>query len=190
MTTETRKPLIPSCILGILIFDFTEIMFFCALVSSYLVIQSSTPDLETASRVTLPVVVTAVNTVALLLSGLFTVLAVLKYKKTKDAKAAQKLMLPAAVLGATFVAVQGYEWIQLMSVGMTLTSGIFAALFFLLIGTHALHAVAGVAILAWAYVKLGKSGEEQLSYAGLITVQLFWIMIVGIWPVLYQLVYF
>ena len=45
------------------------------------------------------------------------------------------------LLGAFFVLFQGVEWVALLREGLTLTSSTHGAFFYLIIGTHALHAV-------------------------------------------------
>jgi cytochrome c oxidase subunit III len=58
---------------------------------------------------------------------------------------------------------------------------------FLLIGTHGLHAAAAALALISLYVQL-RRGTLKLDH--LRAMQIFWYFVVGIWPVLYGLVYF
>ena len=97
------------------------------------------------------------------------------------------LLAWATLLGEFFVVLQGYEWLRLLHYGMTMTSGIFGACFFLLIGTHGLHAAAAVIAMMWLYVK---ARRNTLRLDQLQAMQIFWLFVVGIWPVLYALVYF
>ncbi|MEO2004632.1 MAG: cytochrome c oxidase subunit 3, partial [Candidatus Poribacteria bacterium] len=49
------------------------------------------------------------------------------------------------VLGALFLGVQGFEWIGLIGHGLTMTSSVYGALFYTVIGFHALHVAIGCA---------------------------------------------
>jgi heme/copper-type cytochrome/quinol oxidase subunit 3 len=76
---------------------------------------------------------------------------------------------------------------RLIAYGLTMTSGIFGACFFLLIGTHGLHAAAAAVAMICLYRRLTR---HALSLDHLRAMQVFWYFVVGIWPVLYGLVYF
>ena len=90
------------------------------------------------------------------------------------------------IFGAVFVAVQGFEWVRLLSYGLTMTSSQYGAFFYLIIGTHAIHAI-GALIGIWClFVKLRAGVLKQTSFQGVL---FFWYFVVGIWPVLYVLVY-
>ncbi|MBT4761136.1 MAG: hypothetical protein HOO06_05500 [Bdellovibrionaceae bacterium] len=181
-----RKPIIPSNIFAMMIFVITEVMFFIGLISSFLVIRKDRGGWELPNNITLPVAMTGVNTFILLLSGVFLFLAAKKYSKT-DVSTSSKLVLVSSLLGLTFVAIQGYEWVSLMSYGLTVKSGIFSALFFLIIGSHGAHALIGAFVLLYGYVNLKKG---HLGINGIYILQIFWFFIVGVWPLLYGLVYF
>lgn len=182
-----RRPVMSNVIFGMLIFVFTEIMFFGALVSSILVVKGGADSWLPPAGVRLPVVATAFNTTVLFLSGLFIYLAGREFKTKPGHGKVLNYTLRAIALGGFFVVFQGYEWLQLFSYGMTMTTGIFSAMFFLVIGTHGLHAIAGVLALVYSYIKIkkGKFGIEQIT-----ALQIFWYMVVGIWPILYGMLYF
>ena len=89
-------------------------------------------------------------------------------------------------LGAFFVVFQGAEWVALLRQGLTLTSSQLGSFFYLIVGTHALHAVAAMLALAWAWraMRAGRLTRPRLG-----AVQMFWFFVVLIWPVLYWKVY-
>jgi heme/copper-type cytochrome/quinol oxidase subunit 3 len=89
-------------------------------------------------------------------------------------------------LGAFFVAFQGYEWISLIRQGLTLTSSNHGSFFFLIVGLHGLHAIAGLTVLGGAALKLSR---ERLAPSSFVATQVFWYFVVGLWPVLYFMVY-
>jgi cytochrome c oxidase subunit 3 len=89
-------------------------------------------------------------------------------------------------LGVFFVLFQGYEWVMMIGQGLTLQSSNHGSFFYLIVGLHALHVVAGLTVLSWAWWRL-RSGFLSSSFFG--AAQVFWFFVVGLWPILYLLVY-
>ncbi|MDQ3233272.1 MAG: cytochrome c oxidase subunit 3 [Pseudobdellovibrionaceae bacterium] len=180
---STRKPLIPSSVLGMLIFVTTEIMFFVALVSAHTVIKSSAGVWSPPDTVRLPLLATGFNTLVLSSSGVFLFLAGRSFGQEK----ARTLFALSIVTGLFFVCFQGYEWVNLIKFGLTMTSGVFGATFFLLVGSHGLHAASGVLAMMIVYRLMSRGRINRDNFKAL---QIFWYFIVAIWPVFYAVVYF
>jgi len=195
--------LISNDVFGMLIFVLTEVMFFVALISTFIVIKGGNGGWDIPENVRLPILNTAFNTLVLVMSGVLLFLAGKKLESmpvVRDQASAgttnptaielhagvRTLILRSLLLGAFFVVFQGYEWTRLIAYGLTMKSNIYGACFFLLIGSHGLHALAGVFVLLYLYVKSNKA----VSLNHLRVTQVFWFFIVGIWPFLYYLVYF
>lgn len=181
-----RQPLVPASILGMLIFVVSEVMFFIALLSAFMVIKAGSPNWAPPSGATLPIYTTGFNTLVLFTSGVLLLLAGHTLSQKTDWPRAKMLTGWAALLGAFFVGFQGIEWVRLLYYGMTMTSGVFGACFYLLIGCHALHAV--VAIIAMIG-QFRRFEPERLAPASFYSMSLFWFFVVGVWPVLYIVVY-
>jgi heme/copper-type cytochrome/quinol oxidase subunit 3 len=94
-----------------------------------------------------------------------------------------------AGLGLLFLAVQGYEWIQLIGYGLTMVSGAYGATFYTLIGVHALHVVGALVWLAIVSVGVSRGRFLEPSSAGLRACAMYWHFVVALWPVLYVSVY-
>ncbi len=183
---QEEEKLLSNKVFATLIFIFTEVMFFTALISAFLIIRGDEKvSWEIPLGVKLPVLATAYNSLVLIGSGLLLFLAGLSFKKERSEKI-RSLLGWSTVLGAFFVCFQGYEWMQLISYGLTMKSSIFGACFFLLIGTHGIHALLGVLVLAYLYM----ISKNKLDHENIKAVQIFWFFIVGLWPLLYGLVYF
>ena len=84
-----------------------------------------------------------------------------------------------AVLGVCVVLVRGYEWMRLIPYDMIMTSGLFGACFFLLIGMHGFHAAAA----ALTMVYLIRLTRNALRLDHVRAMQMFWYFVVGIWPI-------
>jgi heme/copper-type cytochrome/quinol oxidase subunit 3 len=167
---ETR-PLVPSGLLGMAIFVATEAMFFAALISAFVVLRVQALDWPPFDQPRLPVGVTGVNTAILLLSGCTMHLAL------------------RSVRGALFLAIQGYEWVQLVGFGLTTSSSLYGATFYALVGAHGLHVLAALVALVAVTVRGHRGHYGRVEHTGLAMCHLYWLFVVAVWPILYALVY-
>jgi heme/copper-type cytochrome/quinol oxidase subunit 3 len=169
-----------------LIFVSTEVMFFAGLVSAFVIARAHTMGWPPPDQPRLPVLATALNTLVLLASGAVLVAAGRAAPNAFGRPRTLRLLTIAIALGGTFVAVQGVEWARLLAYGLTMRSGQYGAFFSLIVGMHAAHALAAIAVLAHARLRLA---EHALSADAFMAVRVFWYFVVGVWPVLYVLVY-
>lgn len=180
-----RQPVIESQVLGTLVFIVTEIMTFAGLISGLVIVKANNlgpwppPD-----QPRLPIEATAFNTLMLLASGVALYRAWRAYKR-KPLDARRPFAL-AIGLGSFFVFFQGIEWVRLIGEGLTMTSGALGAFFYLIVGAHALHAVAAIVLLCIFYRRLTRL---ELQPGTFLAAQMFWYFVVGLWPILYVQVY-
>lgn len=187
-----RDDLLPSPVLGMMLFIGTEVMFFSGLISAFLVIRAGVPFWPPAGQPRLPVEATAFNTLVLLASGVAIYLAGKAQARAAGPPgmaSARKLVGLAAVLGTFFVLFQGYEWVRLIGYGLSLSSSLYGALFYVIIGAHGMHVVAALGFLLFIRAKLAAPGGAASSADIFTAFRLFWYFVVGVWPVLYGLVY-
>jgi len=136
----------------------------------------------------LPLAVTGVNTLILLASSVVMRRAVRAIPLGDPVELVRRLGL-AAVLGAVFLVVQGYEWVRLIGFGLTLSSSAYGSTFYTLIGTHAVHVLGA---LVWLAVCVGLAGRGRFTperSAPLRACAMYWHFVVGVWPVLFLAVY-
>ena len=183
---QARKKLVSDSVAGMGLFIFTEIMLFAGFISAFVIVKARAVGAvwPPPGQPRLPVESTAINTAALLASGLVLFLAHRAYLKG-DRRIAGRMGV-AVLLGALFVVLQGREWIALLAEGLTLTSSSYGSFFYVIVGAHGLHALGAIAALLWAWRRLqsGHLRAETLS-----AVALFWYFVVLVWPVLYVQVY-
>jgi heme/copper-type cytochrome/quinol oxidase subunit 3 len=174
-------------VFGMGLFVFTEVMLFAAFISAFVIVRRVVPvdQWPPPHQPRLPFERTAINTVALLLSGV--ALAVSRRALAKGGPAAATRPLGAAILlGAFFLAFQGAEWAALLGQGLTFTSSQIGSFFYLIVGAHALHAVIALTGLVYCWFRM-RAGRLKGSVFG--AIQLFWYFVVLMWPVLYLEVY-
>jgi len=183
-----RRPLLDNVGLAMLFLICGEVMFFGGLVSAFLVLRVSAAQWPPPLQPRLPVGVTGVNTLVLLASSVAMVAAGRALGRDDTRTLVRRLLL-AGGLGAAFLLVQGYEWIRLVSYGLTVGSGAYGTTFYTLIGTHAAHVVAAVAwvgVTAW----LAARGRFADGRTGVMRAcAIYWHFVVALWPILYVAVY-
>ena len=181
-----REPAIPSGVLGMLIFIFTEVMFFSGLISAHTIVRSQAAGAmwPPYGQPRLPVEQTALNSLALLVSGVVLVLTWFAFRR--ESESARIPLLLSILLGGLFVGFQGMEWVALLAEGLTMQSSAYGGFFYLIVGSHAIHAVGALLALVWAFQRLDR---EELTAPQLATVSTFWYFVVLVWPILYWKVY-
>ena len=181
---STRRPVVASSVLGMLLFVGSETMLFAGMISAFTIVRTSAVMWPPPGQPRLPVAATAVNTVALLASGLFLYAAQRAF--LRDHRSAARPLGIALLLGSFFVLFQGAEWVALVRQGLTLASSTLGSFFYLIVGMHALHAVAALGLLGhtWLRLRQGWLVQSQLAAA-----QVFWYFVVGVWPILFLVVY-
>jgi heme/copper-type cytochrome/quinol oxidase subunit 3 len=173
--------------LGMALFVFTEVMLFSGFISAFVIVRSAAPEgsWPPPGQPRLPIERTALNTAALLLSGVALFVAGRRFRAAGP-RAAAPWMTAALALGCAFVGLQGVEWTGLLGQGLTLTSSQMGSFFYVIVGTHALHALAAILALALAWRALLAG---TLTQGRLAAVSMFWYFVVLVWPFIYWQVY-
>jgi heme/copper-type cytochrome/quinol oxidase subunit 3 len=183
----SRATGISSPVLGMLVFLGAEAMFFAGLVSAFVVLRSSAGIWPPPDQPRLPVVITGANTLVLLLSA-FTMARAIAARRAGRRPDLARWLAVTGCLGAAFLVVQGVEWVRLVQHGLRIGSGVYGSLFAAIIGAHALHVLGGVVVVVSTSVaayRMRPILREDLVLPG----ALYWWFVVGVWPVLYGLVY-
>ena len=182
----TAKRLEPA-LLGLLLFIAAEVMFFAGLLSAFLMFRLGPFPWPPPDQPRLPLGVTAVNTGVLLASGWSF------YKARRALGGGQRefrsFLRLTAVLGCVFLLVQGFEWARLLGFGLTAGSSIYGGFFYALVGLHGLHVLGGLLALAWVVRRAQKGAYGPGQTLGVDLCRTYWNFVVGLWPVLFVLVY-
>lgn len=184
---EVQRPVVPNAVLGTLIFVVAEVMFFVGMISAFTISRASAPagTWPVPGQPMLPKDATLLNTVALVLSGVTLLVGQVLWAKKRAS--ARWFVVASWLLGVAFVVLQGQEWAQLLSQGLTLTSSRLGAFFYLIVGTHGLHAIAALLALGLATIQVVRGTAKGGLFFG---AQVFWYFVVLMWPIIYVRVYF
>ncbi len=191
----------------------SECMLFTSLISTYLVYKGRSvngpfpheacnpPQCATALKPILDIPVTSASTFVLLMSSLTMVLA-LAAVENKDQKgwagpgfggrlleSSKTWLLATAILGATFLGFQAYEFTSFVHEGLTIKTNLFGSTFFTLTGFHGAHVTAGVLWLLTLFaidVRRGLGPKDAL----LVDISaLYWHFVDVVWIAIFTLVY-
>ena len=173
---------------GMWAFLGSECLLFGALISTYLLFkgQSEPGTIQPVDVFDIPY--TSVSSFVLLMSSLTMVLALAGIQRG-DHRLTRIWLLTTALLGASFVAGQAYEFTVFVREGMNLRVNLFSSSFFVLTGFHGAHVTIGVLMLLSLY-SLSLKGKLPASKAETVElVGLYWHFVDVVWIVIFTLVY-
>jgi len=180
----SRRELVPSPVLAMVIFVITELMFFAGFISAFTIMRGSAVIWPPPGQPRLPVGETAFNSALLIASGLVLFFASRRFHSQPANM--RRALLAAILLGGAFVGLQGREWVLLLAQGLTMNSSALGSFFYLIVGGHALHAVVALGVLLFLWLRMGRGSVPRPTLAA---AEIFWYFVVGVWPVLYWRVY-
>src|SRR5688500_10292571 len=123
--------------LGMWVFLASEVMFFTALIGSYIILRVAHPAgwAMHPQQTPLDIPVTAVNTFLLICSSV-TMVKAFAAAQDDDQRAMRLWLLATTIIGAGFVGVQAYEYTALVGHGFVPSQGVFASTFYTMTGFH------------------------------------------------------
>jgi cytochrome c oxidase subunit 3 len=95
----------------------------------------------------------------------------------------------AILLGTIFIAGQAYEWLNLMDEGLTAKTTVFGSTFYILTGFHGAHVIAGIALLAVAFVRGVWGDFSPRRHLIADASMLYWHFVDLVWVLLYIILY-
>ena len=187
---------IPNMKLGMWVFLLSEVMFFTALIGSYILLRSARPEAFAAPGEVLNVPLTAFNTFVLICSSMTMVKAFAAIEHG-DQKGLKRWLLATVLLGAFFLGVQAYEYYKLASHGFVPLAEayhaagepLYGATFYTLTGFHGAHVTLGVLAMIWITIRAFRGRYTQGSHTGVETMGLYWHFVDLVWIILFTIVY-
>jgi nitric oxide reductase NorE protein len=173
---------------GVWIFILGDICVFAVFFTYYLVQRSKHVDLFDVSQSTLNKNFGALNTVLLLISSLFVVLAV-RAMRAAQRTLAQRLIAGAFLCGAAFIVVKVFEYSERIAAQQIPSTNGFYLLYFVLTGLHLFHLIIGLAVLTALFVLARKPALSDHQWAFFEGGACFWHMVDLLWLVLFPLIF-
>jgi nitric oxide reductase NorE protein len=174
---------------GAWIFILGDMCVFAVFFSVYLIQRGHDPVLFAHSQEALNRNFGALNTILLLVSSLFVVLAIRAVRSPSQRRLAPRLVLGALACGGSFIVVKAFEYHEKIAAGITPATNDFYMYYFVLTGLHLFHLVIGMAVLIvlWRFSRKPELSKHQLAFfeGG----ACFWHMVDLLWIVLFPLLF-
>ncbi len=196
--------------LGMWVFLASEVMFFTALIGSYVILRFGAPGEWAKPGAVLNVPVTAFNTFLLICSSVSMVKAFAAIADGNQ-KQFKFWFLVTIIGGAGFVGVQAYEYTHLIAHGFlpsgvregselaervaqgqlpAATMALYGSTFYTMTGFHGFHVTCGVISMLYLYFKKVLPGKySQADYRGIEAIGLYWHFVDLVWIILFTIVY-
>lgn len=172
---------------GILVFVIADLVVFGLLFVGFLDERRKNIELFNASSATLDSTLGMLNTLILVTSGFFMVLAV-NAARQNNTKKTQRLLLATLLIGLLFGINKVFEYQAKLEADITMMTNSFYMFYYALTGAHCLHFIGGVIALLyllWAN-RLPQKGHfnEVIQPTGF-----YWHMVDLLWIFIYPLLY-
>ena len=166
----------------------SECLLFGALISTFFLYRSRAPLGSVKPHDVYDIPFTSVSSFILLMSSLTMVLALSAFNKA-DSRRAVVWLSATALLGATFLGGQIYEFTVFIREGMTMKTNPASSAFYVLTGFHGTHVALGVLMLLGLVIliragRLTPERAETVEIAGL-----YWHFVDVVWVVVFTVVY-
>lgn len=178
----------------------SECFFFASLISTYLIYKGRSvvgpfphtpwtdPNTGQHFHAILNIPVTSASTFVLLMSSLAMVLAHAAVERN-DHKYSKIWLATTAILGATFLGFQSYEFTSFVHEGLKITTNLFGSTFFITTGFHGAHVTAGVIWLVTLLFIDFKRGLGPRDAVNVDVCALYWHFVDVVWVAIFTLLY-
>jgi cytochrome c oxidase subunit 3 len=184
------------------IFLLSDTFIFGSFLTGYMTVRASTtvawPNPSevfalTVAGVHVPLLLIAIMTFVLITSSGTMAMAV-NCGYRRDRRNAALLMVLTALLGATFVGMQAFEWSKLIEDGVRpwgnpMGAAQFGSAFFMITGFHGLHVSIGVIYLLIVAFKVNRGDYEQRGYQIVEITGLYWHFVDLVWVFIFAFFY-
>ena len=194
--------------LGMWVFLGSEVMFFTALIGSYIILRFGSPEHWAAPGQILNIPLTAVNTFLLICSSV-TMVKAFAAIQDGDQRLLKLYMLATVAIGAAFVGVQAYEYTHLVHDGflpsgyrpgselaeraaeglLPVSVGVYGSSFYTMTGFHGFHVTVGVICMSFVTWKAYRGAYTKEDHRGVEVVGLYWHFVDLVWIILFTIVY-
>ena len=173
---------------GILTFIIADVVIFGALFVAFMIERSRQLELFNRSSSSLNVNLGLLNTLILITSGLFVVLAVHAARQGRSIMC-RRWLLAAFVVGAGFGINKLIEYSDKLAHGITMLSNDFFMFYFVLTGVHFLHFLAGMVVLAFLWIRAAGEPVDGPLFGWIESGGLYWHMVDLLWIVIFPMLY-
>ncbi len=165
----------------------SECLLFGGLISTYMLYRGRITQGPRPSQI-FDIPFTSVSSFVLLMSSLTMVLAVTSTQR-RDYERSKLWLTVTALLGATFVGGQVYEFTAFYNEGLGFTTNLFSSSFYTLTGFHGVHVTVGVIMLMALRGIISKNRDTGDRAEVVELIGLYWHFVDIVWIIIFTLVY-
>jgi len=170
------------------LFLSSDCLFFGAFIAAYLLYRGRADQAGPGPKDLFDIPFTSATSFILLMSSLTMVLALAAIQRG-DHRRVRIWILSTALLGATFIAGQVFEFTEFSREGLHVDTSLFGSTFFILTGFHGAHVLIGIIWLLslWGLSmqkRLPQESAEKVEVAGL-----YWHFVDVVWIVIFTVIY-
>lgn len=171
-------------VFGTVVFLASETMVFAALLAAYFDLRGTAPVWPPAGTV-LDAAGMAIGTGLLALGSI--TMGVAQVAAVHGNGSLARGMLAATIIAALgFLALELIGW---QGANFHIADSAYATIYYVLTGTHFAHVSAGVVLLAWVALFLGKPAFTRDDHAGVEAVAYYWHFVFVVWIALYATIF-
>jgi nitric oxide reductase NorE protein len=189
VSISLEKEHAPSVEEGILIFIFADMCMFALFFISYLMERNADLAVYISSQAKLNQSMGAVNTLILLLSSWFVVLAVKALKRNAE-RACALFLASAFSCGVVFIINKAIEYHAKIQDGITILSNDFFMFYYIITGIHLLHVLGGMIVLLVLFINTRRGKYSANNVAAVEGGGIYWHMVDLLWVFIFPLIYF
>jgi heme/copper-type cytochrome/quinol oxidase subunit 3 len=173
--------------MGMWLFLGSECLLFGGLISTYMLYRGRVTAGPGPDQI-YDIPFTSVSSFVLLMSSLTMVLAVSAANR-RDLRNTKVWLVVTALLGATFVGGQAYEFTTFYREGLGYTTSLFSSSFYTLTGFHGVHVSVGIIMLLSLALIINANRVTGNKAEVVELVGLYWHFVDIVWIVIFTLVY-
>jgi cytochrome c oxidase subunit III len=186
---------------GTVVWLSSELMFFAGLFAMYFTLRSTSGELWAAETEKLNVPFALINTIILVSSSFTCQMGVFAAERLQPRRVGGvfniakwgmvEWYLLTFLMGSVFVAVQAYEYAELVAEGISLSANAYGSSFYITTGFHGLHVIGG--LIAFLFI-IGRAyaakrfGHFEATSA--IVTSYYWHFVDVVWIGLFIIIYF
>lgn len=183
-----------NLIIGMLLFIFSEVMFFVAFFVAFfwssvvptIAINVSWPPVGMDNLIFDPWDIPFLNTMILLLSGVTITLAHLYIKKGVKHESELYTFL-TVLLAEFFIIFQGFEY---FTAPFDISDGIYGSVFYMCTGFHGFHVIIGTVFISVMLFRMLKAHFSRIHHFGFEAAAWYWHFVDVVWLFLFTMIYY
>ncbi|MGV0852802.1 aa3-type cytochrome oxidase subunit III [Mycolicibacterium phlei] len=174
---------------GTIVWLSSELMFFAGLFAMYFTARAQADGVWPPPPTHLNLVQAVPVTLVLIASSFTCQMGVFAAEKG-DVFGLRRWYVITFLMGLFFVLGQGYEYIQLVHEGTTISSSAYGTVFYLATGFHGLHVIGGLVAFVILLFRTRMSKFTPAQATASIVVSYYWHFVDIVWIALFAVIYF